>query len=153
MSVLVALTMAGLLSAPPAVPAEYILGHEGVRWFRLDIKSGARQPLPALNELNPLEAAITKDGERIVFISRAPEARLERLYALESGEPSSAAREIGNPFGRHAEPAFGPDGERVFFAHHPMGDGPPGAHSKSANAQIYVCGAPKSERLGQHVIT
>ena len=44
---------------------------------------------------------------------------------------------IGDSHGYHASPTISPDGEWVFFAHHPSARGHPTAHEAKAYAQIY----------------
>ncbi|NNC07307.1 hypothetical protein HJC10_31220 [Corallococcus exiguus] len=80
--------------------------------------------------------AISPDGQHVVFTMYEEGAFNDLMYRWDWRTKSAPVR-IGNNRGFHADPVVSPDGQWVYFAHHPRKGGPPGQHDESANAQLY----------------
>ncbi|MBN9686878.1 TolB family protein [Corallococcus sp. NCRR] len=93
-----------------------------------------RIQIPASFGANSL--TVSPDGQYVVYTAYEEAAHNDLMYRWDWRTKSPPVR-IGNERGFHADPAVSPDGQWVYFAHHPKKGGPPGQHEQRANAQLY----------------
>ncbi|NPD23375.1 TolB family protein [Corallococcus exiguus] len=134
------LLMLLLVAAPPGAPRAsspryLVFGRLGA-WIALDVSTGKpeRIPVPAPHLATTL--ALSPDGQHVIFTAYEKVAHNDVMYRWDWKTKNAPVR-IGNERGFHADPAVSPDGQWVYFAHHPRMGGPPGQHEQRANAQLY----------------
>src|SRR5258707_1020371 len=125
-----------LLLGSAATSPRYAAFGRSRTWSVVDLVSGKSEWLHLPRELAPRELTISSDGRLVVFTSLAPDAGTWLLYSWDK-DPAHPPLLIGDTRGYHANPAFDPAGEWVYFAHNPDAIGMPMSHGARAYAQIY----------------
>ncbi|PTL76191.1 hypothetical protein DAT35_51425 [Vitiosangium sp. GDMCC 1.1324] len=108
---------------------------EGRDWMLVHVPGLQSERVVFPVGFEPTSLTVTRDGRTIVFTSRDAHHLFDALFAWD-WKSKTAPRSIGMDKGRHGEPALSPDGQWVYFAHHPESDGPPGQHTSKATAQL-----------------
>lgn len=129
-----------LVAAPPATPrapspSYLVFSHDGA-WIALDVSTGKPERIRVPSTYPATTLTVSRDGQHIVYTAYDQGALNDLLYRWDWKAKSPPVR-IGNAEGFHADPAVSPDGQWVYFAHHPKKGGPPGQHEERANAQLY----------------
>jgi hypothetical protein len=101
-------------------------------WTIVDLTSSKSQWLPLPPEMMPRELVVSNDGRLVVFTGYSREAGTYLLYSWDKN-PAHAPQRIGDSRGYHANPAFDPTDEWVYFAHNPnaLARMNPGANTKA----------------------
>jgi Tol biopolymer transport system component len=105
-------------------------------WVAVEVRSHAVEKLDIPDGFRPEYVAIASDGHFLVFTAFDHTANNTLLFRLDR-TPNARPVSIGDKKGYHSSPTVSPDGQWVFFAHHPRGRGQPMAHELQAYAQIY----------------
>jgi WD40-like Beta Propeller Repeat len=105
-------------------------------WVAIEVRSHAVERLDIPEGFRPEYVAVAPDGRFLVFTAFDPTANNTLLFRLDR-RPNARPVSIGDNKGYHSSPTVSPDGQWVFFAHHPRARGQPMAHEPQAYAQIY----------------
>lgn len=120
-----------------AAPEHYIFG-AGRDWLIVDSSGAVVRRLTLAHEGLPesvQDAAISKDGKRLIVAAHSPELGNVMLYLWDLDKDS--VTQVGEKQGFHAAPSFSADGKWLTFAHHATRGGPVGMHEARAYAQLY----------------
>ncbi|WP_158625047.1 TolB family protein [Corallococcus terminator] len=102
----------------------------------LEVATGKPERIRVPSSSGARTLALSPDGQHVVFTTYEEGALNDLMYRWDWRTKAAPVR-IGNERGFHADPAISPDGQWVYFAHHPRKGGPPGQHEERANAQLY----------------
>jgi hypothetical protein len=125
---------AGAPRGPWREPRVLVFG-ERHQWVLVHVPSLRAEPVSFPQGYEPVSLTASRDGRTLVFTSRDASHPQDALFAWH-WRTESSPRSIGMEVGRHGEPALSPDGKWAYFVHHPESNGPPGAHTSQATAQL-----------------
>lgn len=125
---------AGAPRGPWSEPRVLAFG-ERREWWLVHVPSLRAEPVNLPPGYEPVSLTASRDGRTLIFTSRDASHPQDALFAWD-WRTGGAPRSIGMEVGRHGEPALTTDSRWVYFVHHPESNGPPGAHTSQATAQL-----------------